>query len=452
MMPSATTVRALAPVRPTAHEEDTAQNHQSKEKISLSMAIELCVNNNFRVLAASERIRVSEAELLTSSLIPNPSLIADDVLIPLQKADVNHQLGPPQWDVLVGLPVDWLVFGKRVAAMRAARLGIEVTGADFANTLRVQVAQTVDAFYEVLEDDAYFKLAEKNLEELRELEKVTQELAKNQKVGRLELDRMALAVHEALLERHDRELAVDLAKAHFRPFIGRTAADPDFEIEDVLTVTAIVPVPKLEDALALADANRPDLRSGRASIDYANAQVAHERRRAKPPISIQTGWSYQDQRAINGFPNGSLLNVGVSTSLPITDRNQGNVRKARAEVAERQLTLAGDRADALADVEASLASYSDAVEHLTQFNTLATLNSARELRKNMEAAYRAGDRRLTELLDAHKAYRDRMAHVIEFESDYWRTLNKLNASMGLHEYFAGKAASQIPSKEIENPK
>jgi cobalt-zinc-cadmium efflux system outer membrane protein len=407
---------------------------QPKQKITLPMAIELCVQSNFRVLAGAQKIGMAEGDLITSSLIPNPSLFADCQLIPLQHTDIHNQLGPPEWDVLVSFPVDWLLFGKRLAAMQASRLGVEVSSADFANVLRVQLAQTVDAFYEVLMDDAYFKLAEKNLEELTDLEKLSQELAKNKKVGKLELDRMKLAVHEALLDRHDAELALEVAKARLRPFLGRTAADPDYEVEGTLTVSAVVPPPKLAEAVALAEANRPDLMSARKGIDQANAVVEHERRKAKPSVSIQPGWSYYDQKHMNDFRNGSMFDIGISTTLPFTDRNQGNIRKAQAAVAERRFTYRADRADALADVETSVVTYDDAVEHLTQFNTPETLKAARDLRKDTEAAYRAGTRKLIELLDAHKAYRDRLAHVIEFESTYWRALNKLNAAVGLKAY------------------
>jgi cobalt-zinc-cadmium efflux system outer membrane protein len=416
------------------------------------MAIELCVNNNFRVLAGAQRIGMAEADLITSSLIPNPSLFADCQLIPLQHADKLNQLGPPQWDALVAVPIDWLLFGKRLAAMRAARLGIEVSSADFANVLRIQLAQTVDTFYEVLEDDAYLKLAEKNLEELMGLEKLTQELAKDKKVGALELDRIKLAVHEAVLERHDRELALDLAKARLRPFLGRTAADGDYEVEGALTVTAMVPPPKLEEAVTLAEAHRPDLLAGRKAIDQANAVVELERRRAKPQVAIQPGWSYQDQAHQSVFRNGSMFDIGISTTLPITDRNQGNVRKAQAQAAERRFTYQGDRADALAEVEASVASYDDAVEHLTKFNTPETLKAAYDLRKQMEAAYRAGDRKLIELLDAQKAYQDRLGHVIEFQSFYWRTLNKLNAAVGLKAYDPEHGPTQPLGKEAEKKK
>jgi cobalt-zinc-cadmium efflux system outer membrane protein len=441
---------ATAPLGLSAyHESDHPSLNHPKQKITLPMAIEMCVNNNFRVLATAERMRMAEADLITSSLVPNPSLFADCQLIPLQHVDIHNQLGPPEWDALVAVPIDWLLFGKRLAAMQAARLGIEVSSADSADVLRIQVARTVDAFYEVLQDDAYFRLAEKNLQELMDLEKLTGELAKNKKVGVMEADRIKLAVHEAVLERHDRELALDLAKARLRPFIGRTAADADYEVAGVLTATAVVPPPKLEEALALAEANRPDLLSGRKAIDQATAAVELERRRAKPQVAIQPGWSYYDQRHIDGFRNGSMFDIGISMTLPLTDRNQGNIRKAQAQVQERQLTYQGDRADALADVEASLASYDDAVEHLTRFNTPETLKAAHDLHKNMEAAYRAGDRKLIELLDAQKAYRDRLAHVIEFQSDYWRTLNKLNAAVGLKAYDPEKGPTQPIGKEAK---
>jgi cobalt-zinc-cadmium efflux system outer membrane protein len=414
--------------------ENKDESAQPKQKITLPMAVAMCVNHNFRILAGAERVRMAEGDLITSALIPNPSLFADCQLIPLQRADIQNQLGPPQWDTLVSVPLDWLLFGKRLAAMQAARLGVEVSRADFAEVLRVQLARTVDAFYEALEDDAYFKLAEKTVEQLTELEQLTEEMARNKKAGALEVDRIKLAVHEAVLERHDRELALETAKARLRPFLGRTAADPDYEVEGVLTVTAMVPPPKLEQALALAESSRPDLLSGRIAIDQAGAVVELERRKAKPQLAVQPGWTYQDQRHINGFRNGSMLDIGISTTLPLTDRNQGNIRKAQAQVLERRFSYRGDRADALADVEASLAAYADAVEHLTKFNTPATLKAAHDLRARMEAGYRAGDRKLIELLDAHRAYRGRLAHVIEFESAYWRTLNKLNAAVGLKAY------------------
>jgi cobalt-zinc-cadmium efflux system outer membrane protein len=440
-----------APIHLAAYKDESGkakdENAKAKQKITLPMAIEMCVNNNFRVLAGAEKIRQAEADMITSSLIPNPSLLADYILIPLQRVNIENELGPPQADVALTVPIDWLLFGKRVAAMQAARLGIEVSNADFADVIRTQVARTVDAFYEVLTDEEYFKLALKNVEELTDLQNVTVEMAKNKKVGELELNRMKLALHEAVLERHDRELALEVAKAKLRPLIGRTAADGDYVVDGDIAVNAVVPVPKLAEALALAEASRPDLRSDRSAIDQANAALEHERRKAKPQVALLPGWTYQNQHYINGFPNGSMLDIGISTTLPFTDRNQGNIRRAQSQVQERLFTYQGDRADALADVEASLARYADAVEHLSQFDRPETLEAALDLRKNMEAAYRAGGRKLVEMLDAHKAYGDRILHIVEFASDYWRALNRLNAAVGLKAYDPERGPTQPLDRE-----
>jgi cobalt-zinc-cadmium efflux system outer membrane protein len=326
--------------------------------------------------------------------------------------------------------------------MQATRLGIEVSNADYADLHRVQIGHTVDAFYEVLTDQAYLKLAEENLAELRAMEKLTLAMAKAKKVGKLETDLVKLAVLEALLARHDRELELQVAKARLRPLLGRTAADPDYELEGVLTVSAVVPIPKLADALALAQANRPDLLSDQHSIAQARAQVEQERRKAWPSVSVIPGWTYQNQHSIDGFRNGSMFDIFLSTTLPITDRNQGNILKARSQEREQVRTYLADRADVLAEVEAAVVTYDDAVEHLTQFNSPVTLKSAYELRKNMEAAYKAGNRTLQESLLAHQAYRSRLAHVVEFESTYLRALNKLNMVVGLNAYDQKTQATQ----------
>jgi hypothetical protein len=77
-----------------------------------------------------------------------------------------------------------------------------------------------------------------------------------QQAGALELDRIKLAVHEALLERHDRELAPDLAKARHRPLLGCTDADAKYELEGTPTVTGVVSPPTTAVALTVAKAHR----------------------------------------------------------------------------------------------------------------------------------------------------------------------------------------------------
>src|SRR5262249_10270583 len=157
--------------------------------------------------------------------------------------------------------------------------------------------------------------------ETKQIQALVGKQAEAKKAGDVDKNQVRLAVHEALLAVHARELDLASLKARLRPLIGRTATDPDFAVVGALRVKGVVPVPDLKAAIALAELHRPDLISDRNSIAQAGAVVNLEQRKAKPQVAITPGWSYQYQRNITGFRNGSMLDVGVQFSLPITDRN-----------------------------------------------------------------------------------------------------------------------------------
>jgi cobalt-zinc-cadmium efflux system outer membrane protein len=425
--------------------KEEEKNDAPKMKITLPMAIELCVTQNFRLLAGVEKVRQAEADLITAGLIPNSAFFTDYQLIPLQRVNLQNQLGPPQADAMVAVPIDWLLFGKRTAAKQAARLGIEVAQWDFTDLQRLQVSRTVDAFYETMMREGFLKQSLENHEELKKIEELTKTLVKAGKLDALEADRMKLVVLTAFLETHERDLALTAAKAKLRPLIGKSASDPDFELEGDLTVDIrLVPdhPPKLELLTALADAHRPDLKSDQWDIQQKRAVWELERRRAKPQMAVIPGWSYQNQHYISGFRNGSMFDIGFSTTLPITDRNQGNIRKAQSMYRESQQIYLANRADALAQVEATLDEYDDARHDVKLYNTPETLKAAQDMRKAMETNLRDGKRGVNDYLSAHQMYRQRLERVVEFEANYWRMLNKLNTVVGVHAFKNGGEAEQ----------
>ena len=126
--------------------------------LTLPEAVHSCVVNNLRIQAGSEKIHQARADLWTDSLIPNSQLTVDTQFIPLQSTDINNQGGPPQYDANFSIPLDWCLFGKRVAAMEASRLGIEVAAADFADLIRQKVTDTVVAYYDLMEAKELAKL------------------------------------------------------------------------------------------------------------------------------------------------------------------------------------------------------------------------------------------------------------------------------------------------------
>jgi cobalt-zinc-cadmium efflux system outer membrane protein len=398
--------------------------------VTLPDAIQECMYANLRLRAKGEKVPQAMADLTTAGLIPNISLFAQYQLVPLQHTDMNNQAGPPQWDGLFTIPLDWFLFGKRVAAIEAARLNVDVASFDLADVVRTTVQQTIESFYDHLEAKALSQLAQDDLADFKRIEEIIKKQVAAGGAGQMEADRARLAVLDAQREAYLRELTVATTKAKLRPLLGRTASDPDFEVRGTLTVTKAVTPPPLAEMIALAERNRPDLLSDQVSIQQSRAALYSEQRKAKPQMSLQSGLSAQVQRRITGFPDATLFDINLTTSLPITDRNQGNIAKAQSVINQNVWTLQADTADVRAEVERTVREYGNAFARVTRDDP-AALATAKSLRDATEKAVQAGGRKLLDLLDAQRAYRDRLKATVSNQADYWRSLNRLNAATGV---------------------
>lgn len=418
--------------------------------VTLPDAVRECVLNNLRLKAGEERVRQTQADYISESLIPNSQLLAQAQLLPLTTIDVINQAGPPQFDALLTVPIDWLVFGKRVAAQAAAQLNIDVARADQADLLRREIAQTVDLFYDTLEADIAARLADQDIQALESLEKAAEERGKGDNKSAIEGRRVRLAILDAQRERRKRRGLAETTLAKLQVRMGRRPDTPDFVVRGTLAVRATAPALTVGQAWALAEEHRPDLVAARRTVIAADAAMVREQKRAYPQVSVTAGADYQDQNRITGFRNAWLWTAAVTTTLPFTDRNQGKVLSAEAAARAARAALGVATADARAEVEQAVAEYSEALAGVSGEDA-ASLRMALEVRQGTLAAYRKGDKDLVDALDAERAYRDRVRNTLSNLTDYWQALNKLNAAVGVRALSA-EAAMTDTLLEESNPK
>jgi cobalt-zinc-cadmium efflux system outer membrane protein len=420
---------AIGPA-PTGATIPTVIEAAAEPAVTLPDAVQACVLANLKIQAGKEKVQQAHGDLIVDSTIPNPSLFVDGQLLPLQNVNFENQAGPPQYDAQLTIPIDWWLFGKRIAAIEAARWNIDVANADTADLIRRQTSLTVETFYDVLESRALVKLSEETLRDVQQIEEITKKQVELGGAGTIELDRVRLAVLDARRDLRLKQENSSVAKAKLRTLIGRARANDDFEVEGTLQVTAVAAPPSLDEAFALAQQHRPDLISDRYAVNQAQAALERERRRARPLVSVTPGYSYQDQRWVTGFRNANLYSIALTTTLPITDRNQGAIAKAESAIRQTQLNLLSDQAEIRTEIETALAAYRRAFDNI-QREDPATVQAARNLRDKTEAAFKVGGRKLLELLDAQRAYRERVQASITSQADYWRSLSRLNAAIGM---------------------
>jgi cobalt-zinc-cadmium efflux system outer membrane protein len=336
--------------------------------------------------------------------------------------------GPQQFDVLVGFPIDWFLFGKRAANMAREALGVKVSESDFADWVRQRVTEASLGYYDVLEAKALLDLAGQDVDNFKQ---VRDAVAKVVPLGKpqIDLNRVELDLLRARQTQRDAETTVVTAKAKLRAMIGRTDADPDFDLQGSLDEPLAATLPPPDEGFDLAVRNRPDIESDRRKIAQATADMTAQRKAAYPPVSPMFGYTRQFQKKAIGFPDANSWTAALTVGLQMYDRNQGNRLKAYSTFAQSQYGLATDLATLRAEVETTAQEFRAAKANAESIGA-DQLKLATDVRRSVTQAYQAGGQTLLDFLDAQRNFRETTRAYITSRAAYWRAVYRYRAAIG----------------------
>jgi cobalt-zinc-cadmium efflux system outer membrane protein len=384
-----------------------------------------------KIRAGLEAINQANADLLTSSLLPNPTYTGDAQLLPLTRPfTVDKQGGPPQTDHQISYGIDWFLFGKRAAALASASAQVRVSEADYGDTVRQRVRDAAVAFYDVLEAKALLDLARQDLKNLRRVEEATRKGLEAGGRTPVDLNRVRLDVLKSEQTLREAESTLVVARAKLRALIGRRDPDPGFDVNGNLDATlAAQPLP-VEESLAVAQENRPDIASLRLQIDKAARDVRTEHTKAFPQVTPQLGYTRQFQEKAIGFPDANSWSVSLNMALPFFDRNQGNRAKSQSVLAQNTLNLETGLTDLRAEIVQVVQDFQTSYQTATAVAG-EQLKAATEVLNSITKAYEdAKGRSLLDVLDAQRNYRETYRLYISSRANYWRASYRYNAALG----------------------
>lgn len=415
---------------PSEPEQPATAETAAATRLTLTEAIAECLAADPRIRAGAQGLQQARADLWTASLVPNPAFGVSGSLLPLgQPFTVTQQGGPPQFDVGLAFPIDWLLFGKRTAAIDSARSGVDVATAELAELVRERLAATVAAFYDDVKAQGLLELARQDFASLERLQEITDELVRLGGAGTIEIDRVRVSRLDSQRQVRRREADLAIAKAALLAQIGRSADRSGVEVDGDLGVTSPPPPVSTDVALHIAEQYRPDVVAARLRVEQAGAESRQAQTEAFPYVVPHVGYTRQFQEHSIGFPDVNAFGVGVDMTLPVFDRNQGNIAKARSVVVQSESELRALLVTLHAEIEQATRDYRFAYDMVTT-DTPLRIEAARNARDKIEAAFRAGGRPLIDVLDAQRTYRDTQRLDVEDRAGYWQSLYRLNAAVG----------------------
>ncbi|MHA4807622.1 TolC family protein [Flavitalea flava] len=324
-----------------------AQLHQDTIRISLPEAEKMFLDSNLQLLAQRYNVDANKALVIQAKLWPNPNFSIGHTLY----SGTLRKFFPvgANDETTAGLSQLILLAGKRNKQVRLAQANAQLTEYQFFDLLRTLKYTLRTDYFHIYYLRQTAKLYD---EEIRALGQIVHAFAQQQGKGYIsekEVIRIKAQLYSFQSEYSDLINQVSDLESEIRLVLQ---AKPTLYIEpspDVRSLGSLDPAQYPYNTLVdSAYRNRTDLQIARANTNINQLNYAYQKALAVPDLSLSLGYDEA----------GSFLNnyvgIGASIDLPFFNRNQGNIKSARAQIANAVTTQKSTQAAVEENVARSL--------------------------------------------------------------------------------------------------
>jgi outer membrane protein, heavy metal efflux system len=222
----------------------------------------------------------------------------------------------------------------------------------------------------------------------------------------------------------DADMELDVVRSKLAALLGLPR---EAELPESVATPLPPPAGSLAALTERALAARPDVLAVRKAREAAEAALAREKREALPDLTV--GVSYTRSRFAASGDNPNTLGLGLSMPLPIFDRNQAGIGRARVAI-ERALNDA-ERVEIRVreEVSEAIRRAERAGARIAVFEG-GMLERAEKAQLTAEQSYRAGAISLLELLEAQRTYLETRADYLRADHERRRATIDLLYALG----------------------
>jgi len=396
--------------------------------MTLDQAINHMVHSNAELRLKGREIPQAQADILTAGLRENPLLFYSSDAVPYgsyskeRPGDIEHGLS-------LVIPIDYS--GKRRARVSVAEREKEVLEAQYQDAVRVAIDDLAIVFVDVLAQRAAAHSAEQGLGLIDQLLAEARKKAAEGKGDEALVDDLLIERELALMSVDDERARYSRAKRSLGVLLDLSPEETE-ALEARGALDDLGPeLPPIQTLIALALGRRPDLKANRLGLQLAQAQLSLQRaNRFSDAYFLYAPFTQRDNsKNDNGERSITTWGAGVFVSIPLFNRNQGNVRRAQLNIAQSGDEIAVIEAQVIADVRQAAEDYQNTREdamRLKQVILPAVRRKRDRAREKMESGEAGADQFLAVQRDSTTLvtyYRENLAR-------HRRNAWKVNTAVG----------------------
>jgi outer membrane protein, heavy metal efflux system len=314
--------------------------------------------------------------------------------------------------------------GKNLARARAAAADALVIYEQARREQLDVVAKTRASYFRLLNANAQLELNRQNLTSLRQIAEVSRSRYEVGKANAAEPLAGEVEASKLLESEQDILRNISAEQSQLNVLMNRDAFAPLGQPEETKIRST---VPSMEQARALALANRPEIKIAQAKIDMEKSRVDLSRRNWIPDPAIKV----EAQRYNDSRQAASELDAGVSFTVPWVNpgKYSAAVREAKENLAAAEHGLDQTNAESLGLLRNALEKVHTAKHHVELFKD-KLVPQARQAFEANQFAYETGTASFLEWITAQRNLRDLEAMGQQHVADYYAALADLEAVVG----------------------
>ena len=390
-------------------------------KLTRKEAEELFRTHNLLLVAEYYNVDMAQAQVVQAKLFDNPVITLEQ--------NIYNRLNGKYFDFgkegESGVQIEQAI---NLAGQRNKRIRLEKINHQSALLQFEEVARTLNSELKETCVEMYFltksvQIYDKEITSLEELLLFYKNMAEKGNISLLELSRMQALLLSLKKEKNDAVNELVSKRGNLKMLLNLPVTQ---EIEILLDETMLSRLELFSLSLADLDSllpSRPDQRLAFSMLEASKANLKLQRSLAAPEFAIQGIYD----RAGNFINN--YFAVGLSFSVPIFNRNQGNIKSAKLEIEKslKEKEYTENRANselyvAYSRLEKAMELYQSADDDLEKnFNRLI---------EGVNENFRKRNISMLEFVDYYESYKETSLQLYETRKDVFLAMENLNTVVG----------------------
>jgi cobalt-zinc-cadmium efflux system outer membrane protein len=420
--PTAATIPLYGPIELTAIYDEGPE-----DGLTLEQCIDGVIRSSPDLAVKFQEIPKAEADVLTAGLWGNPLVFGSADGVPYGNYSPQRP-GSNAYGVTIVQPFD--VNGKIGARVRLAQTARDVLQAQYQNAVRLDLERLHVAWVDALNARTSVQYLKTSLDGYEALLKTTREQVERDVTPQSDLDTATIQQESAIVAHEEAVTRYRQAKRNLLVLLNTPSSQADaIELRASIRDTAPPPPPQ-EELVTLALAQRPDIVANRLGVRSATANVQVQNRERFPDVfALYTPYAFDANNDTPGAKGATSWGAGVFATVPLFNRNQGNIRRAERNVHQTRLEVSGLEQQIAADVEVAMLEYASSRGAVERFER-SILARATRVRDDKYRLYTAGEQGVVEYLNAQRDYNEVVRQYRDVLIRHRRSMLALNTAVG----------------------